>query len=209
MINLDQFKEITKQQASVKNNLVMGIMKKDKTEEELKHITEKIKDISMNPPRLTVSDDPSKAVYICHTIDLVISMIAKTWIDVSDITFNSEQDVIDAKSVILERSMNVFNDSDAMIKHIENLQIIIVEILSRGNTKDTPVGNRYSMLFPGELDLLGYIQNVIGYVHFAHCQEPDNTLSGDVNADIQNIIIVDNIFSDITLFDVGDENVSK
>lgn len=207
--NLNEFKDIVKAEASIKNKLVMDIMKKDRTEEETLLVIQGIRDLILQngaDMRLRITSN-DRAIYIAHTIDIVLGMIAKTWIDISDLKMDTPEEVLEVQSSIVERSMNVYNDNVAMTKNIEDIQLTIVEILNRSKKED-PIDNRYALLFDSiDYTAMKYIQFAASHIHTMMCNEEGNPLSGDVNKDITNIIVVDNIFSDITIFDVGDADV--
>lgn len=207
--NLNEFKDIVKAEASIKNKLVMDIMKKDRTEEETLLVIQGIRDLILQngaDMRLRITSN-DRAIYIAHTIDIVLGMIAKTWIDISDLKMDTPEEVLEVQSSIVERSMNVYNDNVAMTKNIEDIQLTIVEILNRSKKED-PIDNRYALLFDSiDYTAMKYIQFAASHIHAMMCNEEGNPLSGDVNKDITNIIVVDNIFSDITIFDVGDADV--
>ncbi len=207
--NLNEFKDIVKAEASIKNKLVMDIMKKDRTEEETLLVIQGIRDLILQngaDMRLRITSN-DRAIYIAHTIDIVLGMIAKTWIDISDLKMDTPEEVLAVQATIVERSMNVYNDNVAMTKNIEDIQLTIVEILNRSKKED-PIDSRYALLFDSiDYTAMKYIQFAASHIHAMMCNEEGNPLSGDVNKDIANIIVVDNIFSDITIFDVGDADV--
>lgn len=163
---------------------------------------------------VTAVEGKDQYVYILHTFEMMLSVIVKSWIKIDEVidkpiieyTEEEAKNILSKLNVML---LDKINTSDEfLIEKIDELKIFISELIARNNEagKKLSLNERYSPIFDtinSNLVDFGVSMMSMSFMVGTKVIDSMKELTGDIPEYVKHVLIVDNIFNNITVLDIG------